>query len=165
MSTTEPWRNHFLGRAKVAELLEQHGYALRLYSSAALITYPRKMVYRVSPLQIHGTKFWLRGALAPSLRTQTRASWRQLVHYLCRNSSNKCARPDSCGGSFSTFQVEPSTLPYVHGMYNIGSGTCTTLYRASISSSRQYTLLLVSNTTTVHLPCTVLGYTGRLVIQ
>ena len=42
---------------------------------------------------------------------------------------------------------------------------CTTLYRASISNSIQYTLLLVSNTTLVHWPCTVLGYTGRLVIQ
>ena len=42
---------------------------------------------------------------------------------------------------------------------------CTTLYRASISNSIQYTLLLVSNTTIVHWPCTVLGYTGRLVIQ
>ena len=44
-------------------------------------------------------------------------------------------------------------------------GYCTTLYRASISNSIQYTLLLVSNTTLVHWPCTVLGYTGRLVIQ
>ena len=42
---------------------------------------------------------------------------------------------------------------------------CTTLYRASISRSRQYTLLLVSNTTVVHSPCTVFRYTGRLVIQ
>ena len=42
---------------------------------------------------------------------------------------------------------------------------CTTLYRESISNSIQYTLLLVSNTTVVHWPCTVLGYTGRLVIQ
>ena len=31
--------------------------------------------------------------------------------------------------------------------------------------SRQYTLLLVSNTTLVHWPCTVLGYNRRLVIQ
>ena len=42
---------------------------------------------------------------------------------------------------------------------------CTTQYRASISRSRQYTLLLVSNTTVVHWPCTVFRYTGRLVIQ
>ena len=42
---------------------------------------------------------------------------------------------------------------------------CTTLYRASISNSIQYTLLLVSATTVVEWPCTVVGYTGRLVIQ
>ena len=42
---------------------------------------------------------------------------------------------------------------------------CTTLYRASVSRSIQYTLLLVSNTTVVHWPCTVFRYTGRLVIQ
>jgi hypothetical protein len=35
-------------------------------------------------------------------------------------------------------------------------GDCTTLYRASVSVDRQYTLLLVSNTTVVHWPCTVL---------
>ena len=44
---------------------------------------------------------------------------------------------------------------------------CTTLYRATISNSRQYTLLLVSNTIVVHWSCAVLRYTatGRLVIQ
>ena len=42
---------------------------------------------------------------------------------------------------------------------------CTTLYRATISSSKQYTLLLVSTTTVVPWPGTVVGYTGRLVIQ
>ena len=33
----------------------------------------------------------------------------------------------------------------------------------SISVAIQYTLLLVSNTTVVQWPCTVFGYTGRLV--
>ena len=35
----------------------------------------------------------------------------------------------------------------------------------SINVAIQYTLLLVSNTTVVQWPCTVFGYTGRLVIQ
>ena len=63
--------------------------------------------------------------------------------------------------------VESQRLP--NGRLGMGSGgpetCCTTLYRASISNSIQYTLLLVSNTTLVHWPCTVLGYTGRLAIQ
>ena len=54
----------------------------------------------------------------------------------------------------------------VHASENkVVGGCCTTLYGASISNSIQYTLLLVSNTTLVHWPCTVLGYAGRLVIQ
>ena len=43
--------------------------------------------------------------------------------------------------------------------------SCTARYRTSISNSIQYTLLLVSATTVVQWPCTVVGYTGRLVIK
>ena len=57
------------------------------------------------------------------------------------------------------------TLEDLEDSWDRGIPRCTTLYRASISKSIQYTLLLVSNTTLVHWPCTVLGYTGRLVIQ
>ena len=58
-----------------------------------------------------------------------------------------------------------SNTTVVSNVNAVNMTMCTTLYRASISNSIQYTLLLVSNTTLVHWPCTVLGYTGRLVIQ
>ena len=69
---------------------------------------------------------------------------------------------------FKTYGGPQSSGIWRYGMpalMNYQFHMCTTLYRASISNSIQYTLLLVSNTTLVHWPCTVLGYTGRLVIQ
>ena len=69
-------------------------------------------------------------------------------------------------GSVKLSQPQWDDLGLWRGFLDVALGgvPCTTLYRATISNSRQYTLLLVSNTTVVHWPCTVLRYTGRLVI-
>ena len=65
-------------------------------------------------------------------------------------------RPFQCLDEFNAFDDEVAQEDDEY---------CTTLYRATISNSKQYTLLLVSTTTVVPWPGTVVGYTGRLVIQ